>query len=85
MESLQAKQLLMEATITDMAGKIDAYVQRMTGMMATVENNDINVKGTIETKMMELKATANQTITDAAAISNAHLVAHQAEMTNYLN
>ena len=47
MESLQAKQLMMEATITDMAAKIDAYVQKMTGMMATVENNDANVKGTI--------------------------------------
>ena len=68
-----------------MAAKIDAYVQRITGMMATVENNDANVKGTTETKMMELRATTNQTITDAAAISNAQLIAHQAEMTNYLN
>ena len=61
MESVKAKQQLMEATITDMAGKIDAYVQRMIGMMTTVENNDPSVKGTTETKILELQATTNQT------------------------
>ena len=50
MESLQAKQLMMEATITDMAAKIDAYVQKMTGMMATVENIMLMSKGPLRPK-----------------------------------
>ena len=49
METLQAKIQLMESTIMDVAGQIDAYATKMDGMMVTIENNDINVKGTFET------------------------------------
>ena len=54
MDTVVAKMQLMETTITDMAGRIDAYVNKMDGMMTTIENNDINVKGTFDTKMGEM-------------------------------
>ena len=44
MDAVVAKMQQMETTITDMAGRIDAYVNKMDGMMTTIENNDINVK-----------------------------------------
>ena len=84
METIAAKIQLMESTITDMAGRIDVYVTKMDGMMVTIENNDINVKGTFETRMGELLATTNQTIADTAGISNAQLQALRQEVGSNL-
>ena len=48
MESLQTKMQVMEAPITDMAGKIDAYFTKMDRMMGTIKDNDKSMKGTVE-------------------------------------
>ena len=82
MDTVVAKMQLMETTITDMAGRIDAYVNKMDGMMTTIENNDINVKGTFDTKMGEMLATMNQAIADAAGIQHAQLQALRTEIGN---
>ena len=70
----------MEATITDMASKIDAYVKKMDGMMSTIEDNDARVKGSMETtkgtleaRMTELQTTMSKAIVDAAGIQQAQL------------
>ena len=80
METIAAKIQLMESTITDMAGRIDAYVTKMNGMMGAIEINEINMKGSFDTKMGELLATTNQTIADAAGVSNAQLQALRQEV-----
>ena len=77
---MQAKIQLMESTIMDRAGRIDAYVTQMSGMMGTIENNDINMKRTFDTKMGELLATTNQPISGAAGLSNAQLQALRQEV-----
>ena len=82
MDTVVAKMQLMETTITDMAGRIDAYVNKMDGMMTTIENNDINVKGTFDTKMGEMLATINQAIADATGIQHAQLQALRTEFGN---
>ena len=47
--------------------------------MTTIENNDINVKGTFETKMGEMLASMNRAIADAAGIQQAQLQALRTE------
>ena len=51
MDTVVAKMQLMETTITNKAGRIDAYVNKIDGMMTSIENSAINVKGTFETRM----------------------------------
>ena len=85
LDAVQAKMQMMEATMNDMAMKIDAYVLRVNGMMTTIEDNDKNVKGTIETKLTEIQAATHEEITDEAGISNAQLQAHQQEVKELLN
>ena len=84
MDNVVAKMQQMESTITDMAGRIDAYVNRMDGMMTTIENNDINVKGTFDTKMGEMLASMNRAIADAAGIQQAQLQVLQTDYGNKL-
>lgn len=81
MDTVAAKVQLMGTTITDMAGWIDAYVNKMDGMMITIGNNDINVKE-FDTKMGEMLATMNQAVADAAGIQHAQLQALRAEVGN---
>ena len=77
MDAVVAKMQQMETTITDMAGRIDAYVNKMDGMMTTIENNNISVKGTFDTKMGEMLTNMNRSIADAAGIQQAQLQALQ--------
>ena len=44
----------METTITEMAGRMTAYVARVDVMMDTIEKNDINVKGMFDARMGEM-------------------------------
>ena len=80
MEALILRIQGMEATIADMATKMNAYVIKTDGMMIAVENNDAafkvtveSVKGTLETKISELQSSASKSITDAAGIQQAQL------------
>ena len=50
MDNVVAKMQPLDSTITEMAGRIDAYVNRVDGMMTTIESNDLNVKGAFDTK-----------------------------------
>ena len=58
----------METTITDMAGRMTAYVARVDVMMDTIEKNDINVKGMFDARMGEMMSSTNRAIVDAAGI-----------------
>ena len=69
----------METTITDMAGRIDAYVNRVDVMMDTIAKNDINVKGIFDVRMGEMLSNTNKAIVDAAGIQQAQLQALQTE------
>ena len=69
----------METTITDMAGRMTAYVNRVDVMMDTIEKNDINVKGMFEARMGEMMSSNNKAIVDAAGIQQAQLQALQTE------
>ena len=80
MESLTTRMQVVEATITDMASKIDAYVKKMDGMMSTIEDNDARVKGSmegnkgiLEARMTEFQTTMSKAIVDAAGIQQAQL------------
>ena len=79
MDNVVARMQQMEATITDMAGCIDAYVNRVDGMMTTIEDNNINVKGAFDMKMGEILAIMNRAIAGAAGIQQAQLQALQTE------
>ena len=57
---------MLEASLTEMASRIDAYVKR-------IDENDKNVKGTIETKLQEMQAVTRKDITDAMTASNAQM------------
>ena len=68
MEALTLRMNGMETTIADMMIKMNAYVIKTDGMMTAVETNDTAlkttveaVKGTLETKILELQSSANQT------------------------
>ena len=69
----------METTITDMAGRMTAYVNRVDVMMDTIEKNDINVKGMFDARMGEMMSSTNKAIVDAAGIQQAQLQALQTE------
>ena len=84
MESLATKMQQMEATITDMATKMNAYVNSVDGMMTTIENNDISVKGSLEAKMTELQTTMSKAIADAAGIQHGQLQVLRTEVGNNL-
>ena len=80
MDALALRIQAMEAIVTDMATKMNAYVTKTDGMMTVVETNDTAlkatieaVKGTLDTKISELQASATKTITDAAGIQQAQL------------
>ena len=60
--------------------KMNAYVTKTDGMMTVVETNDTALKatieaakGTLDTQISELQASATKTITDAAGIQQAQL------------
>ena len=67
-DNVVAKMQLMESTITKMAGRSDAYVNRVDVMMNTIESNDLNIKGAFDTKIGEMVANMNRAIADAAGI-----------------
>ena len=52
--------------------------------MSTIESNDLNVKGSFDTKIGEMLANMNRAIADAAGIQQAQLQAMQTEYGNKL-
>ena len=92
MEALALRIQGMEATIADMATKMNAYVMKTDGMMIAVENNDTafkatveSAKGTLETKISELQSSASKSITDAAGIQQAQLQELSSEVSASIN
>ena len=92
MEALTLRMNGMETTIADMMIKMNAYVIKTDGMMTAVETNDNAlkttvevVKGTLETKILELQSSANQAIIDAAGIQQGQLQTLNVEMSASVN
>ena len=76
MEHIFPRIQTLETSFTDMASRIDAYVQRMTAMMNTVEEHDKTVKGTIETMQNAIR----KEVMDSATIAIAQVEAIKQEV-----
>ena len=92
MDALALRIQGMEATITDMAAKMNAYVMKTDGMMTAVETNDTALKttieavrGTLETQISELQSSATKSITDAAGIQQAQLQVLSSDVSTSIN
>ena len=53
MEQMKVRITALETSLSDVITRIDAYVNRM-------DENDKNVKGTIETKLQEMQTVTNK-------------------------
>ena len=61
MDALNTRIMSVETVLTNGTSQLDAFVQRLTGMMNTVEQNDTTMKASLETKFGELEQGYRQT------------------------
>ena len=66
----------LEASLTEMATRMNAYVIKTDAMMTAVESNDSMLKSSIE----NVKAATTQATTDAATTLNAQMEAMKIEI-----